>query len=32
VEPPLVADELDSSFAGLKHNMSIHFLQLKSKA
>jgi predicted nicotinamide N-methyase len=29
VTPPLAADEIDSSFTGVKHNMSIHFLQKK---
>jgi hypothetical protein len=29
VSPPLRADEIDSSLAGLKHNMAIHFLQRK---
>ena len=30
VSPPIAADELDCSFSGLKHNMSIHFFQLKT--
>jgi predicted nicotinamide N-methyase len=29
VTPPLRADEIDSSLAGVKHNMAIHFLQRK---
>jgi predicted nicotinamide N-methyase len=29
VSPPLRADEIDSSLAGVKHNMAIHFLQRK---
>jgi predicted nicotinamide N-methyase len=31
VSPPLRADEIDSCFAGVKHNMSIHFLQRKKE-
>jgi hypothetical protein len=29
VSPPLAAEEVDPNFAGVKHNMSIHFLRRK---